>query len=71
MAPDFKKQPHCWLTAIGRASGQCKSRGEVVYYMAPALKEFREADPGFVQFVDRHGIVASTPEMLKAYMGPE
>ncbi|MDR1049592.1 MAG: hypothetical protein LBP95_00630, partial [Deltaproteobacteria bacterium] len=25
------------------------------------------ADPGFAQFVDRYGIVASTPEMLKAY----
>jgi hypothetical protein len=35
--------------------------------MDPALKEFREADPGFAQFVDRYGIVASTPEMLKAY----
>ncbi|MDR1297197.1 MAG: hypothetical protein LBO05_07460, partial [Deltaproteobacteria bacterium] len=35
--------------------------------MDPVLKESREADPGFAQFVDRHGIVASTPEMLKAY----
>ncbi|MDR1308536.1 MAG: hypothetical protein LBL95_01340 [Deltaproteobacteria bacterium] len=35
--------------------------------MDHALKEFREADPGFAQFVDCYGIVASTPEMLKAY----
>jgi hypothetical protein len=35
--------------------------------MDATLKEFREADPGFAQFVDRYGIVASTPEMLKAY----
>jgi predicted transposase/invertase (TIGR01784 family) len=66
MTPDFKNPLHCWLTAITRARGQCKSLKEVVE-MDPVLKEFREADPGFAQFVDRYGIVASTPEMLKAY----
>ncbi|MDR1297454.1 MAG: Rpn family recombination-promoting nuclease/putative transposase [Deltaproteobacteria bacterium] len=66
MAPDFKNPPHCRLTAIARARGQGKSLKEVVE-MDPVLKESREADPGFAQFVDRHGIVASTPEMLKAY----
>ncbi|MDR1309189.1 MAG: hypothetical protein LBL95_04740 [Deltaproteobacteria bacterium] len=66
MAPDFKKPPRCWLTAIARARSQGKSTGEVVG-MDPALKEFREAAPGFAQFVDRHGIVASKPEMFKAY----
>ncbi|MDR1295986.1 MAG: Rpn family recombination-promoting nuclease/putative transposase [Deltaproteobacteria bacterium] len=66
MAPDFKNPLHCWLTAITRARGQGKSLNEVVE-TDPALKEFREADPGFAQFVDRYGIVASTPEMLKAY----
>jgi predicted transposase/invertase (TIGR01784 family) len=64
--PDFKNPLHCWLTAIGRARGQGKSLMEVVE-MDPVLKEFREADPGFAQFVDRYGIVASAPEMLKAY----
>ncbi|MDR1295802.1 MAG: Rpn family recombination-promoting nuclease/putative transposase, partial [Deltaproteobacteria bacterium] len=62
MAPDFKNPLHCWLTAIARARGQGKSLKEVVE-MDPVLKEFREADPGFAQFVDRYGIVASTPEM--------
>jgi hypothetical protein len=66
MEPDLKNPLHCWLTAIARARGQGKSLEEVVG-MDPALKEFREADPGFAQFVDRHAIVASTPEMLKAY----
>ncbi|MDR1050745.1 MAG: Rpn family recombination-promoting nuclease/putative transposase [Deltaproteobacteria bacterium] len=66
MAPDFKNPLHCWLTAIARARDQGKSLKEVVE-MDTALKEFREADPGFAQFVDRYGIVASTPEMLKAY----
>jgi hypothetical protein len=66
MAPDFKKSPRCWLTAIVRVRGRGKSLREVVG-MDPALKEFCEDDPGFAQFVDRYGIVASTPEMLKAY----
>ncbi|MCL2046738.1 MAG: hypothetical protein FWG88_10200 [Oscillospiraceae bacterium] len=35
--------------------------------MDPKLKELYDSDPGFAQFVERHGLVASMPELRKAY----
>ncbi|MDR1309249.1 MAG: Rpn family recombination-promoting nuclease/putative transposase [Deltaproteobacteria bacterium] len=66
IVPDFNNPLHCWLTAIGRARDQGRSLKGAVE-MDQVLKEFCEADLGFAQFVDRYGVVASTPEMLKAY----
>ena len=56
----------CWLTAICRSQDEKKPLTEVVK-MDPKLKELYDSDPGFAQFVERHGLVASMPELRKAY----
>ena len=56
----------CWLTAICISQDERKPLTEVVE-MDPKLKELYESDPGFAQFVERHGLVASMPELRKAY----
>ena len=35
--------------------------------MDSQLQAYYDADPGFAQFVDRHTVVAATPEVRKAY----
>ncbi|MDR1537309.1 MAG: hypothetical protein LBU32_04810 [Clostridiales bacterium] len=35
--------------------------------MDTALRGYYEEDPGFAQFVERHGYVASKPEVRKEY----
>ena len=35
--------------------------------MVPELQAYYEIDPGFAQFVERHGSVASMPDIRKAY----
>jgi hypothetical protein len=66
LKPDFKSPLHCWLTAICRAQEQKVFMSEVVE-MDTALKAYYEVDPGFAQFVARHGYVASLPEVRKEY----
>ena len=56
----------CWLTAVCRSQDGKKLLAEVVK-MDDELQAYYDQDPGFAQFVDRHGIVASTPEVRKAY----
>ena len=60
------KSLHHWLTAICRAQDNKLSLMEVVK-MDSQLQEFYKADPGFAQFVERHGFVAASPEVRKAY----
>ena len=55
-----------WLTAICRAQDEKKPLAEVVK-MDAQLQKYCEQDAGFAQFVDRHGVVAATPEIRKAY----
>ena len=45
---------------------QLKPLTEVVE-MDPDLQKYCDIDPGFAQFVERHGRVAALPDMLKAY----
>jgi hypothetical protein len=66
LEPNFKNPLHCWLTAVCRAQEQEKPMKEVVE-MDTNLKEYYDVDPGFAQFVDRHGVVAASPEVRKAY----
>ncbi|MDR0671481.1 MAG: Rpn family recombination-promoting nuclease/putative transposase [Oscillospiraceae bacterium] len=66
LKPDFKSPLHCWLTAICRAQEQKVFLREVVE-MDAALKAYCEVDPGFAQFVERHGYVASLPQVRKEY----
>jgi hypothetical protein len=66
LEPDFKSPLHCWLAAICRAQEQKVLLKEVVN-MDAALQTFYEDDPGFAQFVERHGYVASLPEVRKEY----
>ena len=56
----------CWLTAICRAQDEVKSLTEVVK-IDPILQKFYDIDPGFAQFIERHGKVSLMPELLKAY----
>ena len=56
----------CWLTAICRSQDGRKPLPEVVK-MDEVLQEFYENDPGFAQFVDRHGIVSAMPDVRTAY----
>jgi predicted transposase/invertase (TIGR01784 family) len=57
---------YCWLSAICRAQDTKKSLAEVVK-MDAILQEYCNQDEGFAQFVQRHGIVAATPEVRRAY----
>jgi flagellar biosynthesis/type III secretory pathway protein FliH len=57
---------HNWLTAICKSQDTKKSLAEVVT-MDEQLKSFYDDDPGFAQFVERHGFVVSSPEVRKAY----
>ena len=66
LEPDLKNPLHCWLTAICRAQERKTLIGEVVK-MDAALQAFCEVDPGFAQFVERHGYVASLPDVRKEY----
>ena len=56
----------CWLTAICRSQDGRKPLPEVVK-MDAELKTSYDSDPGFAQFVDRHGVVSATPEVRRAY----
>ena len=35
--------------------------------MDAPLQEYYDSDPGFAQFVERHGVVAAMPDIRKAY----
>ena len=56
----------CWLTAICKSQDEKKPLMEVVN-MDSELQAYYDEDPGFAQFVKRHGAVASMPEIRKAY----
>ena len=56
----------CWLTAICRSQDEKKTLPEVVK-MDEELQEYCDSDPGFAQFVERHGAVAALPDVRKAY----
>jgi len=56
----------CWLTAICRSQDEKKPLMEIVK-MEPELQEYYDKDPGFAQFVQRHGVVAAMPDIRKAY----
>ncbi|MCL1913018.1 MAG: hypothetical protein FWG10_03835 [Eubacteriaceae bacterium] len=56
----------CWLSAICRSQDSQKPLKEVVE-MDPKLNEYACHDEGFAQFIERHGFVAATPEVRKAY----
>ena len=56
----------CWLTAICRSQDKKKPLTEVVK-MEAELQEYYDNDPGFAQFVQRHGAVAAMPEVRRAY----
>jgi len=56
----------CWLTAICRSQDKKKPLMEVVK-MEHELQAYYNSDPGFAQFVERHGAVASMPDVRKAY----
>ena len=56
----------CWLTAICISQNLKKPLMEVVK-MKPELQDYYDEDPGFAQFVDRHGVVAAMPEVRRAY----
>ena len=56
----------CWLTAICRSQDEKKTLTEVVE-MDPELQDYYDNDPGFAQFVRRHGEVAAMPDVRKAY----
>ena len=56
----------CWLMALHRAQDGKKLLSEVVE-MDKQLKAYYDSDPGFAQFVDRHGAVADLPEIRQAY----
>ena len=56
----------CWLTAVCISQDEKKPLMEVVK-MKLELQAYYDNDPGFAQFVDRHGIVAAMPEVRKAY----
>jgi predicted transposase/invertase (TIGR01784 family) len=66
ISPDFRNPLHCWLTAIIRAQS-CKKPLKEIVDMDNALRAYYEVDPGFAQFVDRHGLVASNPRTRRAY----
>jgi hypothetical protein len=66
LAPDLTKPLHCWLKAICEAQRRKVTLWEVVS-MDTALKAYYEVDPGFAQFVERHGYVASRPEVREEY----
>jgi predicted transposase/invertase (TIGR01784 family) len=63
---DYSNPLHCWLLALVRAQDQCIFVREVVE-MDQNLKTYYDADPGFAQFVDRHGLVASDPKTKSEY----
>ena len=56
----------CWLTAICISQDEKKPLTEVVK-MIPELQEYYDDDPGFAQFVERHGVVAAMPDVRTAY----
>jgi len=56
----------CWLFAVCASQDENKPLKEVVK-MHPELQAFYDEDPGFAQFIDRYGEVASIPEIRKAY----
>ena len=56
----------CWLSAICRSQDTKKPMTEVVK-MDPELQAYYDIDPGFAQFVERHGVVAAMPDIRNAY----
>jgi hypothetical protein len=66
ISPDFNNPLHCWLTALNRAQSLKKPLKEIVK-MDPHLSAYYKADPGFAEFVERHGLVASNPQTRKEY----
>lgn len=63
----LEKPLHLWLTALCRAQDSKTTMMEVVR-MDTQLQIFYDVDPGFAQFVDRHGVVVALPDIRKAYL---
>ena len=64
--PDYSKPLHCWLSALCLAHEREKLLEEVV--MAnPDLKAYYDDNPGFKQFVDRHGLVSGDPKIREEF----
>jgi hypothetical protein len=66
IVPNYNNPLHVWLQTFCLAQKFKKSLKEVIE-MVPDLKTLYDVDPGFAQFVERHGVVASAPGVRDAY----